>query len=401
MSARVTIVGGGIVGLSTAHQLLKQRPNLEVIVLEKEATVAAHQTGHNSGVIHSGLYYAPNSRKALLATRGRRDLLEFCAEHNVQFEVCGKLVVAADESEIPQLRVLHERGAANGLRGLRYLSAAEATEFEPHVRCAAALLVPETGIVDFAEVARALARAIKHAGGRVVTGAKVLRITPRSRGWVITSTAGDFETDYLVTCAGLHADRVARAAGSRNKIRIVPFRGDYFTISESASRLVRNLIYPVPDPLFPFLGVHATRSIHGHKHVGPSAALALAREGYGRGAFNGRDAVSALLFPGLLRFMMSHPRLVKDGVALAVSRSAFARRVQRFLPAFTMDDLQSRESGVRAQAMTPDGKLVGDFMLDEEKGAVHVLNAPSPAATAGLAIGDVIAGRVMKAMIAA
>ena len=398
MKRRVAIVGGGIVGLATAYQLLRKSPGLDVVVFEKENAVAAHQTGHNSGVIHSGLYYKPKSQKALLCTQGRRNLIQFCDEHGVHYELCGKLVVAADETEIPQLRALQKRGAANGLSGLRYLSAAEAREFEPHVRCAAALLVPDTGIVDFVEVARKVAGEIQRNGGRVRTGAKVLRLSHGSDGWLAATTAGDFEADYVVTCAGLHADRVARTAGSRTQMRIVPFRGDYFTVWDQASRLVNNLIYPVPNPLFPFLGVHATRSIHGHVHVGPSAALAMAREGYVRSAFNGRDALSALLFPGLWRFVVKHPILVKDGVTLALSKSAFARQVQRFLPEFTVEHLNARESGVRAQAMLANGKLVDDFVFGEEAGALHVLNAPSPAATAGLAIGDAIAEKVLKAL---
>jgi L-2-hydroxyglutarate oxidase len=398
MKQTVVIVGGGIVGLATAYRLMQKAPSLKIVLLEKEGTLAAHQTGHNSGVIHSGLYYQPKSQKALLCTQGRRDLIEFCERHAVPFEICGKLVVAADESEIPQLRVLEKRAKANGLNGVRYLTPAEAAEYEPHVRCAAALLVPDTGIVDFVDVARKLGREIERAGGQVVTGAKVLRLSRGNDGWMAATTAGDFAADYVVTCAGLHADRVARSAGAKSRMRIVPFRGDYFTVAESAPRLVRNLIYPVPNPLFPFLGVHATRSIHGHLHVGPTAALALAREGYRRGAFNSRDALNALSFAGLWRFMVKHPRLVKDGAVLALSKAAFAREVQRFLPAFATEHLGERESGVRAQAMLRDGRLVGDFMFAEEPGATHVLNAPSPAATAGLAIGGVVADKVLAAV---
>lgn len=391
---RIVVVGGGIVGLATAYKLLLKAPGLSVTILEKERTVGAHQTGHNSGVIHSGLYYSAGSQKAVLCTEGRRELLDFCDEFNVEYEVCGKLVVAADDSETLRLENLRQRGLANGLTGLRSLTPAEAVEYEPQVRCTAALLVPDTGIVDFAAVARALARAIEDRGGRIVTSARVTNVR-RNGASVIETSAGEFDADFLITCAGLQADRVARAAGASTNLRIVPFRGDYFTLRESAAGLVRNLIYPVPNPLFPFLGVHATRSIHGHVHVGPSAALALAREGYRPGLFRPKDALTAVLFPGLWRFALRYPKLVKEGLELATSRGAFVRAIQRLIPAFAKEHLDRRESGVRAQAMLPDGRLVDDFFFAEQASAIHVLNAPSPAATASLAIGGVIATKVL------
>ncbi len=393
----VAVIGGGIVGLATAYKLLRNRPNLSVTLLEKEDSVAFHQTGHNSGVIHSGLYYKPGSEKARLCVRGRSELLRFCEQHSIAHEVCGKVVVACEDEEAARLSALHERGIGNGLIGLRMLSPAEVKEREPHVRCTAALLVPETGIVDFAQAARVLAAEIEKTGGRVITGARITRAVRRGE-WHVETTSSEYSADFLVTCAGLQADRVARMAGARPRARVVPFRGDYFGIRPQRAHLVRHLVYPVPNPLFPFLGVHATRAIDGHRHVGPTASLALAREVYRRFALRPADAFSALTFGGLWKFLLRHRAMVRDGIQLALSKSAFVSALQRLVPEFSADDLEHAESGIRAQAMLPDGSLVADFLFEEDVAALHVLNAPSPAATASLAIGSVIAERVLGRM---
>jgi L-2-hydroxyglutarate oxidase len=308
-SRRVAIVGGGIVGLAAAFRLLERFPGARVTVLEKEAGVGRHQTGHNSGVLHSGLYYKPGSVKARMAVTGIRQMVAFCQENGVPHEICGKLVVAADESEAPRLRDLEKRGAANGLEGLQWLSRDEMREIEPHVGGVAALRVPQEGIVDYAAVCAAIVAKIEVFGGRVVTGARVERLEPRAPGWVAETTAGPFEAEFLINCAGLHSDRVAALAGERREVRILPFRGEYYQIREDRQHLVRNLIYPTPDPRFPFLGVHFTRLIHGGIEAGPNAVLAFAREGYRKTDFNARDLFDALSYSGFWRFMRKYPSM--------------------------------------------------------------------------------------------
>lgn len=393
-SPRIIIIGGGIVGLATAFKLGRKLPSAQITLLEKEAAVGRHQTGNNSGVLHAGLYYKPGSNKSRLAVTGIQEMVAFCREHEIPHEICGKLVVAVDETEVARLHALHERGQQNGLQGLRWLERGQMLEIEPHVGGIAALHVPQEGIVDYPKVCEVLQQKISAQGGRVVTGAKVTRLQPQSNGWLAHSAAGDFEADFLVNCAGLHSDRVGELAGEKREVRIVPFRGEYYQIKRERQHLVRNLIYPVPDPQFPFLGVHFTRLIHGGVEAGPNAVLAFAREGYRKTDFNPADLFDALTFPGLWRFLAKHKRMSWEEIKRSFSKQLFCESLQRLVPEICPDDLERGGAGVRAQAMSPDGTLVQDFCFQQSRRALHVLNAPSPAATASLAIGEQIAGQV-------
>jgi len=386
-SKRVVIVGGGIVGLATAYRLSERFPGARVCVLEKEAGVGRHQTGHNSGVLHCGLYYKPGSVKARLAVTGIRQMVEFCRENAIPHEICGKLVVAVDDAEVARLRALHERGIANGLAGLRWMTREEMREIEPHVGGVAALRVPQEGIVDYPKVCDALVARLTERGARVVTGARVDAVRREGAGWIATTTAGAFEADFLINCAGLYSDRVAELAGERRDVRILPFRGEYYQIRPDRQHLVRHLIYPVPDPQFPFLGVHFTRLIHGGIEAGPNAVLAFAREGYRKTDFNARDLFDALTYGGFWRFMRRYPSMCWYELRRSFSRELFCRSLQRLVPEIQPSDLATGGSGVRAQAIAPEGELVQDFRLIARPNALHVLNAPSPAATASLAIG--------------
>jgi L-2-hydroxyglutarate oxidase len=384
----ILIVGGGLVGLATAYRLLDRFPQARLTLLEKEATVGAHQSTHNSGVLHAGLYYKPGSAKARLAVSGIRQMVAFCRAENIPHEICGKLVVAVTPDELPRLDELVRRGLANGLRGLRKIDGVEMRKMEPHVNGVAAAHVPEEGIVDYGQVCDRLAARVREHGGRIVTGAKVTRLSRTSGSWVATTAGGDFGADFLINCAGLHCDRVAELAGERRDVRIVPFRGEYYQLKPSAQNLVRNLIYPVPNPQFPFLGVHFTRLIHGGVEAGPNAVLAFAREGYRLTKVDPRDLFDALSFPGLWRFLRRYPDMARTELAQSFSKTRFCRALQRLVPDIGPGDLEAGGAGVRAQAMTPEGALVDDFHLVEREDALHVLNAPSPAATASLAIGE-------------
>lgn len=389
-SRSAVIVGGGLIGLASAYQLLRHFPGTEVTVLEKEPGVARHQSGHNSGVLHAGLYYAPGSLKARLAVSGIRQMTRFCREHDVAQEICGKLVIATDESEVPRLRELLSRGERNGLTGLQWLDAAALREIEPHAAGVAAVRVPEEGIADYPAVAAALVREIESLGGRVVTNAEVRALHHRGDAWTIATTAGEHSARLLVNCAGLHCDRIARLAGETPELRIVPFRGEYYMLRPERQQLVRNLIYPVPDPAFPFLGVHFTRMIHGGVEAGPNAVLAFAREGYTKSTVRLGDLADTLAFPGLWRFLQRYPRTSWHEVRRSFSRELFCAALQRLVPEVASSDLLPGGAGVRAQAMLPNGDLVQDFYFLERPSALHVLNAPSPGATASLAIGDEI-----------
>ncbi len=395
-SKRITIIGGGIVGLATARKLGAQCPSAQITVLEKEAKVCSHQSGHNSGVLHAGLYYKPGSLKARLAVSGVREMVAFCKEHGIPHEICGKLVIAADESEVPRLKTLHERGAQNGLEGMRYLDRAGMREIEPNVGGVAALHVPQEGIVDYHKVCAAIQKGIEAGGGKVVTNARVESLVLRDGEWRIGTAAGEFTADYIVNCAGLHCDRVSELAGEKREVRIVPFRGEYYKIRPERQSLVRNLIYPVPDPQFPFLGVHFTRLIYGGIEAGPNAVLAFAREGYRKSDIRVADLWDALSFSGLWKFLGKHKRMSWEEVKRSFSRRLFCESLQRLVPAIQPDDLAPGGAGVRAQAMSPDGDLVQDFCLLNRPKALHVLNAPSPGATASLAIGGEIANLVAK-----
>jgi L-2-hydroxyglutarate oxidase len=395
---RFIIIGGGIVGLASALKLAGRFPGCHIVLLEKEAGVGRHQSGNNSGVLHAGLYYKPGSLKARLAVAGIREMTAFCRDNGIAHEICGKLVVAVDESELGRLRHLYERGQQNGLQGLRMLDAGQMREIEPHAGGIAALHVPQEGIVDYTGVCRVMARKIEEGGGRVATRARVIGLREQSGGWAVQTTAGDWEGDYLVNCAGLHCDRIAELAGEKREVRIVPFRGEYFKIKPARQFLVRNLIYPVPDPQFPFLGVHFTRLIEGGVEAGPNAVLAFAREGYAKTDFNPLDLYDALSFPGLWRFLNQHRRMCWEEMKRSFSRRLFCQALQRLVPEIRVEDLDHGGAGVRAQAMSPQGELIHDFSLVRRPRALHVLNAPSPAATAALAIGgeiaEFVAGRV-------
>jgi L-2-hydroxyglutarate oxidase len=386
---KVAIIGGGIVGLAAAHQLLERYPPLKVLLLEKESGPGRHQTGHNSGVLHCGLYYKPGSTKARLAVEGIRRMVAFCEQHGVPYELCGKTVVATEPEEIPRLHALFERGTANGLQGLQLLSPEQIREFEPHAAGLAGIRVPQEGIVDYGAVCAELVREIRARGGEIRFSSEVTRLERRSN-WTIHTRSGDYEADFLINCAGLHSDRVGRRAGSRDPAKIVPFRGEYYKLRPERQHLVRNLIYPVPDPKFPFLGVHFTRLIHGGVECGPNAVLALAREGYRHTDFSLRDTLETLTYPGFWRFFARYPRMCWEEFKRSYSKKLFCRSLQRLVPELAMEDLMPGGSGVRAQALSPSGELMQDFYFARQEGALHVLNAPSPAATAALSIADEI-----------
>ncbi|MDP9200819.1 MAG: L-2-hydroxyglutarate oxidase [Gemmatimonadota bacterium] len=394
---RVAIVGGGIVGLATAHKLLLSKPSWSVCVLEKELEVGQHQSGHNSGVLHAGLYYTPGSQKARLAVSGIRQMTAYARDHGISHEICGKLVVATNEMEIPRLRNLEERGKQNGLKGIRWLEGSEIRQVEPHCAGIAALHVPEEGIIDYPAVCRSLAADVESRGGRIKTKFKVTSIFDGRGEWVLRSREGETTADFIIGCAGLHSDRVASLSGTATEVRIVPFRGEYFKLRPQAQRLVRNLIYPVPDPVFPFLGVHFTRLISGGIEAGPNAVLALAREGYRKRDMNPRDIWDSLAYRGLWRFLKTHYRMCAGEIRRSFSVHSFGDSLRRLVPELRDDDLEAGGAGVRAQAMTRDGNLVQDFAFVQRPRALHVVNAPSPAATASLAI----AGEIVRMIGAA
>ena len=394
MSQRVIIIGGGIVGLAVARELLLRVPTAQVTVLEKEPTVGRHQSSHNSGVLHAGLYYQPGSLKARLAVQGIRLMTAFCQQHGIAHEICGKVVVATSARELPALDKLWERGQRNGLRAVRRLTPEALREIEPHVAGVAALHVPEEGIVDYLGVCAAIQTEIQQGGGVVRLNSAVTQIRESAQGWVVATPSGEYEGDYLINCAGLFSDRIAELAGIQRTVRIVPFRGEYFLLKPAAQSLVRHLVYPVPDAEFPFLGVHFTRMIHGGVEAGPNAVLALAREGYSWKDFSARDVADALSFPGLWRFMRKYPSLCSAEIIRSLSQRLACRALQKLVPAITVADLLPGGAGVRAQAMHVDGTLLQDFWLEQRPRALHVLNAPSPAATASLAIAQELVSRL-------
>jgi L-2-hydroxyglutarate oxidase len=393
------VVGGGIVGLATAYELTRRRPGVRLLVLEKEPRLAAHQTGHNSGVIHSGLYYPPGSRKARYAVEGARRTVDFCREHGLPVEVLGKVVVAVGADELPRLDKLYERGVANGVRVAR-LGPGGIREHEPHVRGVAGLHVAGTGICDYAAVARAYARLAEEAGTEVRLGSPVTGIRPGPDGLTVHTRTDEVHTRQLVNCAGLHADRVAVLAGVRPPVRIVPFRGEYQELVPDRRHLVRGLVYPVPDPAYPFLGVHLTRGVDGSVHVGPNAVPALRREGYRWSHVSARDLAGTLAHPGFRRLAAESWREGAREVRRSLSRRLFAEAARRLVPELRDEDLRPAGAGVRAQALAADGRLVDDFLVVETPTALHVLNAPSPAATAALPIGAELAARVAARLTA-
>jgi L-2-hydroxyglutarate oxidase LhgO len=393
----VAVVGGGIVGLATAWALVAGRPDVRLVILEKEARLASHQTGHNSGVIHSGIYYRPGSQKARLCVEGARLMKEFCAEQGIRVDPVGKVIVATSESELPRLAALYERGTANGVAGLAMIDRDRLREIEPHAAAIRAIHSPTTAIVDYGEVAQALARRLLAQGIVIRTGARVTAIETTGDGFDLATASGPIRARRLVNCAGLYSDVVARMTGGRPGVRIVPFRGEYFMVRPERHDLVRGLIYPVPDPEFPFLGVHFTRTVHGEVEAGPNAVLAFAREGYRLGRIHPRELLGTLGYRGFWAMARRYWRTGSYEMYRSLSRAAFVRALQRLIPEITAADVRPGGAGVRAQAVAPDGSLVDDFRIARARNAIHVLNAPSPAATASLAIGRHVAGLAAEA----
>ncbi len=389
------IAGGGIVGLATAWRLTQQAPGARVLVLEKEAAVARHQSGRNSGVIHSGIYYAPGTAKARLCRTGYHQLLDFANAHGIAHDVCGKVIVATSDAELPRLQALEERAALNGLPRVRRLDRDGLRDVEPEAAGLAALHVPETGIIDYVAVCRQLVTLIEAAGGAVATGRRVSRLEQDDGARIVTAGRERYATRYFINCAGQHSDRVARLDHLAPALRITPFRGEYYVFKPGAPTLVRNLIYPVPDPAFPFLGVHFTRMVHGGVECGPNAVLALGREAYGRFTVNPGDAFETLRYGGFRRLAAAHWRMGLGELHRSLFKGAFVSALQKLVPRVRADMLEPRAAGIRAQAVRPDGSLVDDFAFAEGERSLHVLNAPSPAATAALAIGQEIAERAL------
>ena len=392
----VAVIGGGIVGLASSLELARRFPDLKVVVLEKEVEVAAHQTGHNSGVIHSGLYYKPGSLKARLCVEGRAAMVRFCEEHEIPHEICGKIIVATSEAEIPGLNELRRRGVANGVSNLRELSSEEIREIEPNAEGVRGLHVPTTGITDFKMVAMKYRQLLQRTGGEVLTGFGVQRIVRSGDATILETPSGTVRAHYVLNCGGLHSDRIARMAGADLGLRIVPFRGEYYELVPSKHHLVRGLIYPVADPRFPFLGVHFTRRIHGGIEAGPNAVLSFKREGYGRTSFKFSDAMSTATFPGFWKMAAKYWESGVGEMYRSWSKRAFTRALQKLLPALTEADIQPAGSGVRAQALDNSGKLLDDFHFVYQDRILHVCNVPSPAATASLVIGREIISTLEK-----
>ncbi|GIV35919.1 MAG: hydroxyglutarate oxidase [Cyclobacteriaceae bacterium] len=393
---RIIIAGGGIVGLATAYSILQQNGPFRVTVIEKEADIAQHQTGHNSGVIHSGIYYKPGSLKAINCVKGYQMLLSFCQENNIAYERCGKIIVATRKEELSTLETLFQRGVTNGLEGVKKLNKDELREYEPHVAGLAGLFVPQTGIVDFSAVARKLAEKITSQGGEILTGVRLTRLNQKGREVIVTGNDCDYRADIFVNCAGLYSDVLARQVFRHLNVRIIPFRGEYYKLRKESEHLVRNLIYPVPDPAFPFLGVHFTRMIGGGVEAGPNAVLAFRREGYRKADISFSELAGTLSWPGFVRVAIKYWRTGLEEMYRSYSKAAFTRALQRLVPEITEDDLVPGGSGVRAQACHRNGTLLDDFLILETERMVHVCNAPSPAATSSLSIGQHVAAKVLQ-----
>ena len=392
----VLIIGGGIVGLATALQLKQQRPGLKVILIEKEPAVARHQTGHNSGVIHSGLYYKPGSLKAINCIQGYQMLIDFCDTEGISYDLCGKIVVAAKQEELPQLETLYQRGLQNGLGGLKKLSLAEMREIEPHVMGVAGMFVPQTGIIDYKQVSDKYAEKFQALGGEIHLNERVDQITPGTSLSIVVTNKDRYETKLVVNCAGLYSDKIAQLTQREAvEVHIVPFRGEYFKIKPQKEYLVKNLIYPVPDPNFPFLGVHFTRMVHGGVEAGPNAVLAFQREGYRKSDINLKELFETLRWPGFQKVAAKYWETGLGEMYRSFSKSAFTKALQALIPEIQEDDLEPGGAGVRAQACDRTGGLLDDFAILETGKAINVINAPSPAATSSLSIGKTVSEKVM------
>ncbi|SRR5665213_21196 len=391
----VVVTGGGIVGLATALALLKKYPGCSLGILEKEKKIALHQTGHNSGVLHSGLYYKPGSLKARLSVEGRQEMVDFCVDNRIRHEICGKVVVATRENEISLLTELYEKGKANGVKGLEIIGWEKLKEIEPHASGLKALWVPESGIVDYVEVCDALAKKIQKLGGILKTKTELIRAERNSGLWNIQTNSGQIFSEFLVNCGGLQSDRVTRRSGFKPPVRIIPFRGEYYQLAPEAQAFIQNLVYPVPNPLFPFLGAHFTRMIKGGVEAGPNAVLALKREGYQKFSFSFMDTLEIFNFPGFWKLTLKYRQEGLKEIYHSVFKSALVKELQRLVPEIQANHLIQGESGVRAQALDFSGRLLDDFKFLEVERGLHVLNAPSPAATASLSIGRMIADKVI------
>lgn len=390
----IAIIGGGIVGLATAYNLMQQRPGLRLVVLEKEKQFAHHQTGHNSGVLHSGIYYKPGSLKALNCRAGKAAMQTFCDTHHIPYKLCGKVIVATDKNELTRMRDIYERGRANGV-DCELIAAERCREIEPHAASVGAIHVPEAGIVDYKQVCEKMAELLRAAGHDIRTGARVTAVDQVGSDRVVRTTAGDFTAKLVVNCAGLQCDRVTKMTGMKPAAKIVPFRGEYFELTPEAEHLCKTLIYPVPDPAFPFLGVHFTSMVHGGAECGPNAVLALGRESYGKFQVHFPDLFESLTYPGFLKMAAKHWKTGLGEMWRSYSKRAFVKALQRLMPEIEAKHLTPCPSGIRAQAVTPDGGLVDDFLIDEAQGIINVNNAPSPAATASLNIGKTIAEKLV------
>jgi L-2-hydroxyglutarate oxidase len=391
----ILIIGGGIVGLATA-MALSEKKNIKLCVIEAEEKLAAHQTGNNSGVIHSGLYYKPGSLKAKNCVEGREAMYQFCKDHDIAHDRCGKIVVATRTDEIPALDELERRGQANGLKGLRRLKAEELKEFEPHVTGIGGLIVSETGIVDYEQVSNKFGKIIINAGQQIKMSTSFLNLHKVSNELIVETNNGSFSTKNLINCGGLQSDRIAKQCGLDPGIRIVPFRGEYYTLKPERTSLVKNLIYPVPDPAFPFLGVHFTRMIKGGVEAGPNAVLSFKREGYNKFSFSFKDSLDTFSYPGFLLLASKFMKMGLGEFYRSYNKGAFVRTLQRLIPELQSDDIVPGGAGVRAQALERSGSLVDDFRFVQDEHMIHVLNAPSPAATASISIGKKIAGMAIE-----
>jgi (S)-2-hydroxyglutarate dehydrogenase len=390
----VAIIGGGIVGLSTGMTLAQRYPNVKILVLEKEASWAHHQTGNNSGVIHSGIYYKPGSFKAKFCRQGCQSMVQFCQEQGIAHEVCGKVIVATEPEELPLLENLYQRGLENGIKVAK-LSREQVREIEPHVQCLAGIRVYSTGIANYTQVCEKYIDIIRDRGGDLRLNTKVLKLRETAEGSVLETTQGSFTTKFLINCAGLHSDRVAKLGQVDPQAKIVPFRGEYYELTPERRYLVKHLIYPVPNPNFPFLGVHFTRMVDGTIHAGPNAVLSLKREGYKKTDFDLRDFLETATYPGFWKLSAKHAKTGLEEIIRSFSKAAFTRSLQRLIPEVREEDLVPTHAGVRAQALKIDGQLVDDFLIVDGKRGIHVCNAPSPAATSSIEIGKAIADRVI------
>ncbi len=392
----VIVIGGGIVGLATALKITKKKPGIKLLLLEKEEELSAHQTGNNSGVIHSGIYYKPGSLKALNCRNGYRQLLDFCDEEHIKYDLCGKVIVATEENQLDALNTLIERGNQNGLVGIKKISKEELNEIEPHVLGIGGIKVPETGIIDYKEVSLKYADKIRKSGGLIQTSEKVIKITPQKNSVIVETLKGSYESKLIVNCAGLYSDKVAKMTGQKIDVKIIPFRGEYFKLKKEKHHLVNNLIYPVPDPAFPFLGVHFTRMIEGGVEAGPNAVLAFAREGYKKLQISLPELTETLMWPGFQKVAAKYWATGFGEMYRSFSKAAFTKALQKLIPEIQKGDLESGGAGVRAQACDRSGGLIDDFLIYENEYAVNVCNAPSPAATSSLAIGDTVSDLILK-----